>query len=251
MIGKSNKHFLVFVLVFLVFSSESIAQVFVDLEAGLITGTKYNEVRIPGDDGSLFNFSDDFDSNPELFYRIRVGYQIKNRHVISILFAPLSINYSDAIFSQPINFMNKAFSAGNEISGRYTFNSYRLTYRYNMISNESLVLGAGLTGKIRDAAIQLSNTELSSEKTDLGFVPLINIYANWNFYGPFSLLLEGDALVGPQGRAEDIFLGLIHAPTDNLKIKLGYRVLEGGADNDEVYNFSWINYSSVGLIINF
>lgn len=251
MIGKSNKHFLVFVLVLLVFSTDSIAQIFFDLEGGLVTGTKYNEVRIPGDDGTLFNFSDDFNSNLSFFYRIRAGYKIKKRHVISVLFAPLSINYSDAVFSQPIRFVDKVFNAGNEIIGRYTFNSYRLTYRYNFISNENLVLGVGFTGKIRDAAIQLSNTEQKSEKTDLGFVPLINFYGYWNFYGPLSLQFEGDALVGPQGRAEDIFLGLRYSLVENLDLKLGYRVLEGGADNDEVYNFSWINYAAAGLIIDF
>jgi hypothetical protein len=31
-------------------------------------------------------------------------------------------------------------------------------------------------------------------------------------------------------------------------LKAGYRLLEGGADNDEVYNFTLVNYATIGLI---
>jgi hypothetical protein len=32
---------------------------------------------------------------------------------------------------------------------------------------------------------------------------------------------------------------------------LGYRFVEGGADNDEVYNFALINYASAGVVVSF
>jgi hypothetical protein len=30
---------------------------------------------------------------------------------------------------------------------------------------------------------------------------------------------------------------------------LGYRILEGGADNDEVYNFALFHYAAVGVTV--
>ena len=65
----------------------------------------------------------------------------------------------------------------------------------------------------------------------------------------FGLLFEGDALAAPQGRAEDVLLAATYKINRKIALKAGYRILEGGADNDEVYNFSLINYISAGAII--
>lgn len=37
--------------------------------------------------------------------------------------------------------------------------------------------------------------------------------------------------------------------TEQLAIKAGYRYLEGGADVDEVYNFTLVQFAVAGLII--
>ena len=37
----------------------------------------------------------------------------------------------------------------------------------------------------------------------------------------------------------------------NLSFKLGYRVLEGGADNDEVFTFALIHYLLAGVSLRF
>jgi hypothetical protein len=63
--------------------------------------------------------------------------------------------------------------------------------------------------------------------------------------------VEGDALAAPQGRAEDVFAGIYFYEDSFLRIKAGYRVLEGGADNDEVYNFSLVHYAVIGGIVRF
>jgi hypothetical protein len=79
-------------------------------------------------------------------------------------------------------------------------------------------------------------------------MPLINFYLNWGFAKNFGLLLEADALTAPQSRAEDIFAGFLYQPGDRLALKAGYRLLEGGSDNDEVYNFTWFNYLT-GVVV--
>jgi hypothetical protein len=45
----------------------------------------------------------------------------------------------------------------------------------------------------------------------------------------------------PQGRAEDVMLALPWDVGEAITLRAGYRMLEGGADNDEVYNFAWIS----------
>jgi hypothetical protein len=82
-------------------------------------------------------------------------------------------------------------------------------------------------------------------------VPLINFRLDWRFAEKLGLIFEGDGLAAPQGRAEDIFLGLGWELSKALALKAGYRLVEGGADNDEVYSFTWVNYASVGALIRF
>jgi len=53
----------------------------------------------------------------------------------------------------------------------------------------------------------------------------------------FGLLIEGDALAAKQGRAEDVLIAATYEFSDHFVSRAGYRMLEGGADNDEVYNF--------------
>jgi hypothetical protein len=50
-----------------------------------------------------------------------------------------------------------------------------------------------------------------------------------------------DWLVDP-GRALDLALKLRYDLTDRWSVGGGYRMLEGGVDSDDVYNFSWFNY---------
>lgn len=52
---------------------------------------------------------------------------------------------------------------------------------------------------------------------------------------------------GTRGRAIDILLGLEAAPRETLRIGLGYRILEGGADVDQVYTFALFHHLAFTL----
>jgi hypothetical protein len=230
-------------------SAELKAQAFIAAEGGVVL-TEYNDVRIPGDKGTLFSLKDDLNSSSKVFYRVRAGYMIKSRHFVSLLFAPLEIKVKGNV-PFDIVFENKTFPANSDIDATYKFNSYRLTYRYDIVQKPKFEFGLGLTAKIRDARIALSNSSLYSEKVNVGFVPIINFRFYWNFKENFGFLLEGDALVAKQGRAEDVLIAVNHKISDQISILAGYRILEGGADNNTVYNFSMFNYLSMGLNISF
>ena len=66
-----------------------------------------------------------------------------------------------------------------------------------------------------------------------------------------TFLLDVDALVGPQGRAEDGFVGLRYNPLYSVGFYAGYRIIEGGADVDQVYNFSLLHFASAGVSLSF
>ena len=236
---------LVFILSFNALSLNG--QASFDLETGAV-GTGYNNVRIPGDQGTLFSLKNDLISKTEIFFRIRVNYIIKSRHTLSLLYAPLE-TVSKGNLPYDIIFEGVTFPANTNLTGTYKFNSYRLTYRYEIVLKPKFEFGLGFTAKIRDAKISLASAGLESEKANVGFVPIINFRMLWKLDEKFGILLEGDALAAPQGRAEDILIAARYRLSDHLALKAGYRILEGGADNDVVYNFALFNYASVGLFI--
>jgi hypothetical protein len=226
-----------------------IAQPSLDLETGFV-GAGYNDVRIPGDQGTLFSLTDDLMSASSFFFRIRAGYKIGERHNLSLLYAPLSVK-SDGFLPYDVSFAGVVFPADSALDALYKFNSYRLTYRYDIVLTRKVEFGLGFTAKIRDAAISLKSPGYYAEKLNVGFVPIINFRLLLNMDERLSLLLEGDALAAPQGRAEDILFAAQYKLNDQMLFRVGYRLLEGGADNAEVYNFALFNYGSLGFTYNF
>jgi hypothetical protein len=224
-------------------------QVMMDLETGMVN-TGYNDVRIPGNQGTLFSFKDDLKAKSEIFYRIRLSYTISPGHSLSLLYAPL-MTESEGRITKDIAFAGALFPVKSQLIGKYKFNSYRLTYRYDLVQNHDLDFGLGFTAKIRDARIALSTQGIAAEKSNIGFVPIINFRLFWRFHEKLGVLLEGDALAAKQGRAVDVLFAGTYKLSDQLGIKAGYRILEGGADNDEVYSFALFHYLTVGLVYTF
>jgi hypothetical protein len=223
------------------------AQFWAEVEAGAVA-TAYNDVRIPGSSGTFFSLLDDLGGENELFYRLRAGYRLGKRSEVLVLYAPLTMNYTGT-FQQPVVFFGENFPANQPIDATYKFNSYRGTYRYYIKPEGRLVAALGLTVKVRDALIGLYSGNLAAERTDLGPVPLINFLAHWKPHAKLGLLLEGDALAAPSGRAEDVMVAVTWQLLPGITLHGGYRLLEGGADNSKVYTFSMFHYGVVGLMI--
>jgi hypothetical protein len=221
------------------------AQVSMDVETGLVS-TGYNDVRIPGNQGTFISLKDDLKPSLDIFYRIKLNYTFSSAHTLSLLYAPLTVE-SEGRLNKDVNFAGKIFSANKDLSGSYKFNSYRLTYRYDFVQNPNIEFGLGFTAKIRDAGITISSQGISAEKFNVGFVPIINFRLSWHYNDDIGFLFEGDALAAKQGRAVDVLLAASYKLSNQIGIKAGYRILEGGADNDEVYNFALLHYLSFGV----
>lgn len=225
------------------------AAVEAEFEGGYLFALR-NDVRIPGEGGTGFSLVNDLSTDLTPVFRARLGMRFAGRHVITALWAPLRLTASGTI-AEEVSFAGGTYPGGSPLLAVYRFDSYRVTYRYSFVQTVEWEIAAGATGKIRDAEISLYGADARS-KTNTGFVPLLNIHVAWRPGGSrFGLLLNADALVAPQGRAEDVLLAATWDISDQLQLRVGYRTLEGGADNAEVYNFSWFHYAVAGVAISF
>jgi hypothetical protein len=223
------------------------ASPFVDFEAGVAIAGR-NDVAVPGTTGTRISFTDDLDTAPAPAARLRIGI-VQGRHTVFALGAPLRLTARGTLATD-VDFRGATFAAGSEVVGGYRFDSWRLTWRYGLVRRSPWELDLGLTLKIRSAAISLAGTGGVEEETDLGAVPLISFrVARW-FSPSFGLLLDGDALVGPQGRAEDVLFAAQWRVREGTLARVGYRILEGGADVDSVYNFALVHFVTAGLQVD-
>lgn len=223
---------------------------FLDVEMGpAFTG--YNDVRIPSETGDTISLATDTNSEPALALRVRGGYTFADRHTVLALAAPLTVRGTGTL-DRTVSYQGTTFASGTEVQSMYRFDSYRLTYRYTFVKNDALELAAGLTAKLRSADIALMSSGAYAHRSDLGAVPLISFRAAWQLASPWSLLIDGDALVTPFGRAEDVLAALEYHPSDSVSYRLGYRVLEGGSDGGgSVYTFALFHYVTAGITVRF
>jgi len=246
-INKQMKYFLTILLLLPIILN---AQIRISLESGSVT-TGYNDVRVPNGDqnaGTLFSFTDDFESDESvIFFRGELAYTINNKHTLEATAVPLTRNYNINT-DREINFAGNSFQ-GEGITGSYQFNTYRFSYRYRLVNRAKFKFDLGASLLVRDARIALTQSGLTSDDTDLGYVPLVSFELDYAPTEKLSILLKGDALVGPVGRAEDVFAGILYdVYKDRLQLKAGYRIIEGGADVDQVYNFALFHFVDVGVV---
>jgi hypothetical protein len=201
----------------------------VELEAGPVWQSR-NDVQIPNEASGTWN--------------------INRRHGLRALLAPLSYGETGS-FVEPVDFAGATYEPGAPVEGTYKFNSWRLSYRYRFMDRESVKLTIGLTVKIRDAKIELRQGGTSSKDTDVGFVPLLHLAADWQFARQWHLHFDFDGLAGGPGRAFDAALKLGYDFNEHVAITGGYRTLEGGADVESVYNFAWFHYAVVSVVFRF
>lgn len=220
-----------------------------EIEAGPVWQTR-NDVQVPNNPSATrFSLRDLTGSGPWSAARIYVSWQLNERHELRALYAPLTIVETGPLRA-PVGFAGASYPAGAPTEGTYTFDSYRVTYRYRFQSGTTWNWWVGFTAKIRNAKIELHQGITSSRKTDLGFVPLLHLAADRRLSPNWRLRLDADALAGGPGRAEDISLKAAY-DIGPWTLSAGYRTVEGGADVDEVYAFAWLHYAVVSVALRF
>ena len=220
-----------------------------NVETGLVHAGRA-DVRIPNESGTRFSLTNDLRARDDDYTRVRLSRRVGDRHIIALTIAPLDVSATGRL-PRDTRFVDTVFPADTNARAGYRFNNDRLTYRYILRDSPRWRVQIGGTAFVRDAEITLQSGSLRDKDDDLGFVPLASFRVDWRMTSSFSILLDGDALAAPQGRAEDVLVALLFNVSDKVQVKAGYRLVEGGADNDEVYNFTLINYASAGAIISF
>lgn len=209
----------------------------------------YNDVRIPNvGNNTQFSLKDDLGLKSTLSTRLSVHYRISPRHQVSLMAAPLTLKAEEKL-AKDVVYQGKHFWKNDIVKTEYRFDSYRLQYRYFLPKEFFGIRAVGASLKMRDAEISLESSSNQSSKTNTGFVPLLSLNAGYKVNDELDIVLEAEGLASPYGRAEDVFVGALYNVHKHLKVKAGYRFLEGGSDNEEVYTFAAVHYAIVGFAV--
>lgn len=212
-----------------------------EVESGAVWFSR-NDTRIPGDTGTTFDMLDLTGSGPEPYVRLYATYAFNDRHALRVTIAPFQIEGTGTL-KKNTTFEDDVFEANVPTKGTYKFNTYRLTYRWTFHDKARWRFGIGAAALVRDAEISLEQGSKKQSRDDLGVVPLLHLYGAYRFTDQFSLILDVEGAASGLGRAIDAALKVRYEFDSNWYVSAGYRTLEGGSDNDDVYTFAWLHYA--------
>jgi len=221
-----------------------------ELEVGPAWQSK-NDVQIPNDlMGTRFSLKDLVGTGPWAAGRVYFTWNINRKHSLRLLAAPLSYTETGT-FDDPVNFAGATYEPGTPVDATYQFNSWRIGYRWKFKDGDRWKLWLGFTAKVRDARIELEQGDITSKDTDVGVVPLLAFAADYRFADRWHALFDFEGLAGGPGRAIDASLKVGYDINNSWSVTAGYRMVEGGVDIDDVYNFAWFQYAVVSGVFRF
>lgn len=209
-----------------------------------------NRTQIPSDTGTRFDLDDLTGSGPDGYLRLSASYRFSPQHSLRLTYAPIRAS-GNRMLDADVRFADADFTADAPVKGAYRFDTYRLTYRWTFHNSDSWDFGVGASVLLRDAKIQLQQGNTIRTDDDIGAVPLLHLYGARHLSPSTSLVLDIEGAAAPQGRAIDASLTLRHTLPSGWQVFAGYRTLEGGADNSNVYTFAWVHFATVGLGVTF
>ena len=207
-----------------------------------------NDVQIPNNDmGSRYSLQEAVGEGPVTAIRLEIRKLVRGPHGVRVLLAPLS--YTETVtFDDPVQFVGGDFPADTATDATYKFNSWRVGYFYSLVHSDIASFRVGATLKVRDAEIRLEQGDNVSFDDDLGLVPLLYVSGSYQFTNSWTVSADLDGLAGGPGRAIDFGLGLDYSLSNRWNLGAEVRILDGGADTDEVYNFA--QFGSAALVLS-
>ncbi len=205
-------------------------------ELGVAQNTK-NEFQIPNNSGTAFSLP----NNSVPYGRFEGVWNMKPSHALRLVIAPFEIE-NEITSSTPLLFENQNFAANTPTTVGFKFNSYRLGYLYNFHNSERWTWTLGATLKARDASIYVEQNGVQEKFTDFGFVPLLYLGARYQLSTDWFFHFNLDGAGSPQGRAIDALSEFQYTYREQSQIGIGFRWLDGGADNEKIKNFATIQY---------
>ncbi|MFO7660330.1 MAG: hypothetical protein R6V77_05405 [Candidatus Cloacimonadaceae bacterium] len=239
------------------FSVEFIKNQRYEVETGLIN-TGYNDVRVPGEGGSLFSMKDDLKAKQAFHFRFRLTQPLAAKHRLIFMYAPLKVKSSGRIdreyAEEFFEFQDMQVPAdlvpSIDFDGEYRLDTYRQTYLFDLLTLKNTVLSAGASVEIRDEAIKIYSADRYGRKTDTNVVFSVNFRALTNLNEKLALVANGNVLIDSKNRAEDIFLGASYKILKDSRLNVGYRLIERKTDKPEIYNSAMFHLLTVGIDLN-
>lgn len=223
------------------------------IESGAVWQTR-NVARIPGDGGTDFSLTRLIGAGPNTYLRLTLFAPLSGRDGLRLVYSPLRIQGTGRL-ERTTEFAGSQFSPSADTEATYKFNSYRLTYWRAWQGSEGSRWQTryGFTAKIRDAEVRLRQGGTEAKDDNVGFVPLLHFSGEWQPFNDtrWRILVDLDALGAPQGRAIDLGLQASRDLGGGYSVFAGWRTLEGGADNEQVFSFAWLNYATLGAGLRF
>jgi len=218
----------------------------IEFETGAIWQSR-NEIHIPDSAaGTRFSLADLQDGMPIVQRRVETTWHPGRRHAFRFVYQPLGFSGTGST-TTPVLFAGGTFAPGAPVESDYKFDSYRLTYRYLVYESSTWRISAGGTAFIRDAKVELRQGGSTSTDSNVGFVPLLSLNAEYRFAPRWAAIVDIDGLVAPQGRAFDAAAKIRYDLTGQWSVSAGYRTFEGGVDNDERFAFGWFHFAVVSM----
>lgn len=210
-----------------------------------------NNVQIPNDnEGDEFSLEDVAGSGPWATLRAEGLWSFSEKHGLRIVLAPFSYNENGKL-DEETRFAGATYIADTPVRASYTFNTWRLGYRYQLYAETNWDFWVGATLLIRDASVKLRQGDVGSQDDNVGAVPLLYLAGNYRLDEHWSIAADLDGLAGGPGRAIDFGVRINYQLDDDWQLGLGCRTLEGGADTDDVYSFAWFNTVSMSATYRF
>ena len=210
-----------------------------------------NDVQIPNNEtATRFSLDEAVDTGALPLVRLDAKWAINDRHGVRVLLAPLEYTES-ADFDEVVRFAGESFDTGEPVDATYRFNSWRVGYFYTLKNTATTLFRIGGTLKIRDAEIRLSQGAVNSFDDDVGLVPLLYLAGEYRLTDRWTLGADLDGLAGGPGRAIDAGVALDYKLSTDWHIGVEARLLDGGADVDDVFNFATFTSAALSLRARF
>lgn len=164
--------------------------VYMETEAGFLA-VPFHTIQI-GESGTNFDYRTQGGQDILFpFQRFAIGVELWDSHTFQVLYQPLEV-ITNPVFDEDVTIDNVTFAAGTPMELKYGFPFWRLTYLYDFLPENHMMLAFGAALQLRNASITFESQDGSQQtiSQNLGPVPAITMRSKYEFDNGFFLELD-------------------------------------------------------------
>jgi hypothetical protein len=152
-----------------------------------------------GDEGTDFDYVES-GGQDNLFFvsRFSVDLAIVQRHTVVLLYQPLDLRTAAQV-TEDLVVDDTVFERGTGVAFTYGFPFYRVSYLYDLFSDENRELAFGASVQLRNATIEFASTDGEQFKSyrGVGVVPLLKARGSYTWDSGVFFGFEIDGIYAP------------------------------------------------------